>query len=124
MASINWAFLCDYAFVSNGKTSIIGLFDQIGVRALPATHPQMFLVVSTTINPEDGNIKFGAQITSPTGGSNLAFVENPPFSVHGGISTNNMIFGFYGISLPESGDYHVEIPFAPKIMTLFSTVCP
>lgn len=109
MASINWAFLCDYAFISNGKASMIGLFDNIGVKAIPATHPQMFLVVSVTIIPQDGSIKFGARITSPTGGSNLAFIENPPVSVHGGVSTTNILMGFYGVSIPETGDYHVEI---------------
>jgi len=126
MASINWAFLCDYAFVTpDGKASMIGLFDRIGIRTAPAIHPQMFIVFSVTINPEDGAIKFGARLTSPSTGNDLAFVENPPVSVHGGVSTNNVIFAFYGMSLPEAGEYRMEIlangqtvHFVPLIVNL------
>jgi len=108
MASINWAFLCDYAFVANGKGSIIGIFDQIGIKTLPATHAQMFLVIALTIKPEDGQIKIGAQVSSPSGNA-VAFLEQPPVSVFGGMSNHNTIFGFYGLSLPEAGQYNVEV---------------
>ena len=108
MTSINWAFLCDYAYVANGKGSLIGIFDQIGIKTLPAGHPQMFLVVSLTIKPEDGSVKIGGQISTPSGNA-IAFIEQPPVSVYGGMSNHNAIFAFYGIPLPEAGEYHIEV---------------
>lgn len=41
---IPFAHLCDYATVSQeGKLSVLGIFTNINVTKIPATHPQMYL---------------------------------------------------------------------------------
>ena len=54
MASLNWALLCEYAFLTEGKTGVIGIFEFIDVISLPSIYPQLFLVVSMIVTPDDG----------------------------------------------------------------------
>jgi hypothetical protein len=58
---------CDYALTSQeGKLSIMGIFDRIFVRSLPAQHPSMCFVVVAKGEPgSDHNIKL--VITNPSG---------------------------------------------------------
>ena len=53
MASLNGVFLCDYAFLTDGKTEVIGILEFVDVVALAAIYPQLFLVVSMMITPDD-----------------------------------------------------------------------
>ncbi|MBI2010753.1 MAG: hypothetical protein HYS89_00740 [Candidatus Colwellbacteria bacterium] len=59
---INYAFLCDYAFISGGdKLNIIGIFKNINTQNLPAQHPLMFVVTSIAVATKGNfkvNIKF------------------------------------------------------------------
>jgi hypothetical protein len=58
---------CDYAMISqDGKLSVIGIFDRIFVRTLPAQHPSMcFVVVAKGTPGSDHKIKL--VITGPSG---------------------------------------------------------
>jgi hypothetical protein len=58
---------CDYAMISqDGKLSIIGIFDRIFVRNLPAQHPSMcFVVVAKGAPGSDHKMKL--VITGPSG---------------------------------------------------------
>lgn len=43
--NLRFGVLCDYAMISgDGKLSIIGIFDHIGVMQLPVQHPRFFIV--------------------------------------------------------------------------------
>ncbi len=67
MASINWIFLCDYAFVdAAGKASIIGMWEHINARQLPVMWPQLYIVMNLIPDPTvETNI--GVIISSPSG---------------------------------------------------------
>ncbi len=58
---------CDYAMVAqDGKLSVIGIFDRIFVRSLPAQHPSMCFVVVAKGEPgSDHKIKLVT--TAPSG---------------------------------------------------------
>ena len=54
---LNFAFLCDSAFLSEGdKLNIVGIFKNINGILLPIQHPQMFIVTNISIKKE-GNYK-------------------------------------------------------------------
>jgi len=58
---------CDYAMISQeGKLSIIGLFDSIFVRSLPAQHPSMCFVVVAKGEP-GSNHKLKLVTAGPSG---------------------------------------------------------
>ncbi len=58
---------CDYAMISqDGKLSIMGIFDRIFVRDLPAQHPSMCFVVVAKGEPESEH-KIKLVITGPSG---------------------------------------------------------
>lgn len=109
MTAINWTLLCDYAFMTEGrKLSLIGVFENIHTKSLPAVHLQLFVAVNITINPEDRLVRFSAQISAPSGNS-LRRIDENPLSVSGGTAQHNSVFGFYSLPFEEPGDYHVEV---------------
>ena len=40
---VNFAHLCDYAMIADGKLGVIGIFSIINVPQLPHTHTQMYV---------------------------------------------------------------------------------
>lgn len=108
MGSINWAFLCDYAFQTDGKGSLIGIFDAVSVKTIPFAINQLFVVASMDIFPSDGTTNIAVQISSPSGNV-LGAVSQPPITAYGGIAKHNLAAGFYGVPIEEPGEYHIEI---------------
>lgn len=54
-AKLNYVHVCDYAsFSDNGKINILGIFESIMAKKLPAIHPQMFIVSNISIG-DNGN---------------------------------------------------------------------
>lgn len=111
MPTIDWAFLCDYAFVdAAGKASIIGTFENVNFLSLPAKHNQLYLAMGMKIAPGE-NFEMGIVITSPTGKEianihpqKVGIPSNAP-NVGKGIFT----FGFYTTEFSETGEHHIEI---------------
>ena len=60
---IPFAHLCDYATVSQeGKLSILGIFTNINVATLPATHPQMYLAFDMEMRAVEANRQMEIEI--------------------------------------------------------------
>jgi len=112
MPAINWAFLCDYAYVDpGGKPSIIGMFENIRTAQLPSRHPQIFLVMQVMVQGGE-NVKIGAIISSPSG-KEITKISPPPFTAPTGNSPEPkkfvLVLSFYHIEFTETGEHHVEI---------------
>ena len=106
MAVINWAFLCDYAFVDPaGKASIIGKFDFISFSQLPKRWPQMFVAIELQLQPDE-MITIGTAITTPSG-KTLARLDTKTISGRG--RKFIMPIGFYNVLFHEAGEHHIEI---------------
>src|SRR5688572_17895491 len=106
MATINWSLVCDYAFVADGKLSMIGLFEHIFAKQFPTLHPQLFLAINTTINLDDGPISLSAQVSAPGGNSISRIDKSPVMAVRDGVTLSN-VFGFYRLPFEEPGEYHI-----------------
>src|SRR5260221_14521676 len=99
---VRLAALCDHGLVGqDGKVSLVGIFRNISVSALPAEHPRMFLVaiLSLEAGPHGGVIR-------PRRPDGSQVMPNPPeMSVHGvagqdvnGMAeVNKLTFSAYGI---------------------------
>lgn len=108
-----WSHLCDYATVDHGsrKATIVGEFDRINARTVPATHP--FMAVATKWAVEDGEqFAQGVRIVSPSG-ETLAEAPQQPIqaSVPAGRreGTYTHINYFMGTTFQEYGTYLIEV---------------
>jgi len=112
MASINWVFLCDYAFVdAAGKASIIGMWEHINARQLPLVWPQMYIVMNILPDPT-AETNIGVILSSPAG-QEIAKIEgaklkNPP-TPSGILNRAVLTFGFFNTIFKEAGVHHIEI---------------
>jgi len=102
MAEVEWAVLCDYAFQDVGrKTCVIGIFDRIFARAVPAQHHQAAFVFKLTGDPNE-EVEFKVEITRPTGGTLGSMggkIKIPP------LGTIDVIANLQGLPLPDYGLY-------------------
>jgi hypothetical protein len=59
--------LCDHALIGqDGKLSLIGIFDRIGVSQLPAQHPRFFVVAVLQGDARGSQVEM--QLVAPSGG--------------------------------------------------------
>ncbi len=112
MASINWIFLCDYAYVdAAGKASIIGMWEHINARQLPITWPQMYVVMNLIPDPT-AETTIGVILSSPSG-QEIAKIEGAklknPASPAGVLNRAVLTFGFFNTIFKEEGVHHIEI---------------
>ena len=102
MAECEWAMLCDYAFQDAGrKTCLIGIFDRIFTKAVPAQHHQAAFVFKITGDPNE-EVDFKIEISRPTGGllgSVGGKLKVPP------AGTVEIITNLQGLQLPDFGAY-------------------
>lgn len=60
---VRLAILADYANVTgDGKLNILGIFDRINLMQIPATHPQMHLVLRLEAHPAELNRSHDVEI--------------------------------------------------------------
>ena len=105
--------LCDAAADYNGKLNILGTFDTIWAKQIPAVHPQCAIalrvrfsrieegdhMVRINIVDEDGK----AVIPSLEAGIHVQFREMPS-SV-----SMNMIFNIQGLKINNYGEYSIDL---------------
>lgn len=110
---VNFGFLCDYADNTGGKLNAMGIgFDTIYANTVPATHRQMFAVVSIEFSSvEVGPKEVALHIINADGGqvippiARTLDVPNPTrgYSFH----TENVVIGIGDLTFPSYGDYSV-----------------
>ena len=105
--------LCDAATESGGKLNILGAFDTLYARKLPATHPQCAVVLrvrysrieagkhTIRINfvDEDGK----AILPSLDGGTDIKFREGQQYAV------SNLILNIHNLKLSKEGQYSIDL---------------
>lgn len=121
------ALLADYANISReGKLNILGIFEQIAAHSLPASHPQMQLVMTLEADgaEADRDHKIEIQLIDADGkklftfGGNLKFSPPPPGQkarLNHIIQINNTKFndfGNYDFKILVNDEVRTSIPLA------------
>ena len=98
---IRLAALCDHALVGqDGKVSILGVFRNISVTALPAQHPRMFLVAILGLDP--GTHQVVVRLRKPDGGQSMPNAPELAVNAIAGqdvnviVELNNLSFATFG----------------------------
>lgn len=112
---IRFAALADYANVAEGqKLNIMGMFSRIYAATVPATHPEMQLVIQLEFQPfEIGDHRLrvalqdvdGNELLHLDGNLNIAPTPNPdPITVNHILRLRNVTFQHYG-----SYEFRIEL---------------
>ena len=114
--NIQVAVLCDAATDDNGKLNLLGAFDTIYARELPAIHPQCSVAMRVTFfSGDEGKHTLRLNFVDADGHSIMPdFPPIPvevtlPEDVHFG--TRNFIINIQQLKFEEPGLYSVDISF-------------
>lgn len=119
MPTIDYVFLCDYAFQdAAGKTSIIGVFENINAAQLPFQWPQLFVALKMKVLANE-NLKLRVVLNSPTS-KELFKIEvgdlraEPTGQPGQSVPPNTVLPVFlplpmYSVQFAEPGQHHIEI---------------
>jgi hypothetical protein len=112
--NIQVAVLCDAATDDNGKLNLLGAFDTIYARELPAVHPQCSVALRVTFfNSDEGKHTLRLNFVDADGRSIMPdFPPIPvevtlPDDVHFG--TRNFIINIQQLKFDEPGLYSVDV---------------
>ncbi len=112
--NIQVAVLCDAATDDNGKLNLLGAFDTIYARELPAIHPQCSVALRVTFfNGDEGKHTLRLNFVDADGRSIMPdFPPIPvevtlPDDVHFG--TRNFIINIQQLKFDEPGLYSVDV---------------
>lgn len=115
MIKVPFAVIADSANVSReGKLNILGIFQNIGANAVPATHPLFSLVVTFQGERGDANAEHPIKIQLMGGNGEIminisAILKfNPPPSGEHSVSAHQ-VFQFANASFPAFGTYDLNI---------------
>ncbi|HEX2884761.1 MAG TPA: hypothetical protein VHQ42_09320 [Candidatus Limnocylindria bacterium] len=107
--------LCDYALTAqDGKISAIGVFSQINVSRLPATHGRCFIVAILEASPGPHELSF--QVVSPTGKNTLQQAPRIRIEVPQNATTANIVADLKGMKLEEIGRHRIEVRAGDQIL--------
>ena len=107
--------LCDYALTAqDGKISAVGVFSQINVARLPATHGRCFIVAILEAAPGPHELTF--QVVSPTGKPTLQNVPRLRIEVPQSATTANIVADLKGMKLEEIGRYRIEVRSGEELL--------
>lgn len=113
--SINYAFLCDQAFLSaDGKLNVTGIFEEINTRSFPALHPQLFVVCQFSVD-EKGSWPYVIKITQKDKGQVFSSPDNIMLTSTKPNEALGNIFQITQIKFDEEGEYEVEIYINNKL---------
>lgn len=100
--------LCDYAMTAqDGKISAVGVFSQINVARLPATHGRCFIVA--ILEAEPGQHELSLQVVSPSGRDTLPQAPRLRIDVPPTATTANIVADLKGMRLEEIGRHRIEV---------------
>jgi len=126
--NIQVAVLCDAATDDNGKLNLLGAFDTIYARDLPAVHPQCAVALRVTfLSGDEGKRHLKLNFVDADGRSIMPGIDIPvevtlPEDMHFG--TRNFIIniqqlkfqepGLFSVDLSLDGQSHASIPLLVK----------
>ncbi len=117
---IQVATLCDSAADYNGKLCILGSFDTIAVRQLPAVHPHCSIAMRIVFNDiDEGKHKLKVNLIDEDGKSLLPNIEPamdikmPPNRF---FSSSNLVLNLQGLKFEKIGQYSIDIAVDGNIM--------
>jgi hypothetical protein len=107
--------LCDYALTAqDGKISAIGVFGQINVMRMPATHGRCFIVAILEATPGAHELTF--QVVSPSGKSTLQQAPRLRIEVPPTATSANIVADLKGMRLEEIGRYRIEMRSGDEVL--------
>lgn len=130
--NVQVAVLCDAATDDNGKLNLLGAFDTICARELPAVHPQCSVAVRLTFfSGEEGRHTLRVNFVNADGRSIMPDFPTIPIDIalpgDAHFATRNFILNIQHLKFEEPGPYSVElilddqvqasIPLMIKLMT-------
>ncbi|MDO8593499.1 MAG: hypothetical protein Q7R59_01210 [bacterium] len=112
---LNFVLACDQAFQEDksGKSSIIGIFNKIGAKGVPAVNPRFSIVVSTYGDP--GNYVEVLKIINKQDNSVIASVKGNIEIKLGG--KNTFVSNFTNVMFPVFGQYWFEVTVDGNVLT-------
>ena len=111
--NVQVAVLCDAATDDNGKLNLLGSFDTIYARELPAIHPQCAVALRVTFfSADEGNHKLRLNFIDADGRSIMPGIDIPvtvalPEDMHFG--TRNFIVNIQQLKFDQPGPFSVDI---------------
>ncbi|HEY8170554.1 MAG TPA: hypothetical protein VIH24_05590 [Candidatus Limnocylindria bacterium] len=107
--------LCDYALTAqDGKISAIGVFGQINVMRMPATHGRCFIVAILEATPGAHELTF--QVVAPSGKPTLQQAPRLRIEVPPNATSANIVADLKGMRLDEIGRYRIEMRAGDEIL--------
>lgn len=110
--------LCDAATSSGGKLNMLGAFDTLWVKKVPAVHPHCTVALRVRFNSSEGSehkvsVKFidadGKHIIPATNG-----VINIDYSDGQRVSSANLILNIQGLKVEKYGEYSIDLAIGGK----------
>lgn len=111
--NVQVAVLCDAATDDNGKLNLLGSFNTIYARELPAIHPQCAVALRVTFfSADEGNHKLRLNFIDADGRSIMPGIDIPvtvalPEDMHFG--TRNFIVNIQQLKFEQPGLFSVDI---------------
>ena len=113
--ALNTLLLCDYALTAqDGKISAVGVFSQINVARLPASHGRCFIVAILEASP--GPHELGLQVVAPSGTQTLQQAPRLRIQVPPTATSANIVAELKGMRLEEIGRYRIEVREGDRVL--------
>jgi hypothetical protein len=107
--------LCDYALTAqDGKISAIGVFSQINVVRMPATHGRCFIVALLEATP--GKHDLSIQVVAPSGQPTLQQAPRLRIEVPPTATSANIVADLKGMRLSEIGRHRIEMRSGEQLL--------
>lgn len=106
---LNYAFVCDQAFFSEGrKLNIIGIFQNISGPTLPIIHPQLFIVANFTVDKQG---EYTVQVKLKKVGEKKSILNplNLKLKAEKDKSEVGLIGQLTNLKFEENGEYTVQL---------------
>ncbi len=108
MIKLNYAHLCDYAFLSqDGKVNVIGIFGAISGKQFPLTHPRFSFVANLKVGTR--GMYDGVVAILDQGGKPAVPELNFKLETKEDNQSPNLILNFENVSFQKPGRYSIRI---------------
>lgn len=105
--------LCDFAQDNGGKLTIVGTFDSIGTKKIPAIHPSCCIATRLRFSEkETGDHTFKLRLINAEGKELIPPIEgniNVPIPPNGQYGVINIVGNLNNLSFEKAGRYSFEL---------------